>query len=236
MSPDEALPDYYAILQVHPEAEAEIIEVAYRRLMRKYHPDSLAPDQRDDPQVLSRVRAINVAYDILSDPVQRAAYDVARVAEEQKPPAQVVLGVETHVILMRCARNRITYRMLVGRAAGEGVLWRVLGFEPLVTVAEQPSTSRQGVNPLALPILQWRIRPIRWNCIDMVPLRQLCTYFLRRQFSHGVGRAVFALPVVRSTCAPDLDRPPRRCSRFASKGRVRQLPPVVRQGAQARGI
>ncbi|MCB0026884.1 MAG: DnaJ domain-containing protein, partial [Anaerolineales bacterium] len=32
------IPDYYRILQVHEEAEVEVIEAAYRRLMRKYHP------------------------------------------------------------------------------------------------------------------------------------------------------------------------------------------------------
>lgn len=31
--------DYYEILQVHINAEIEVIEAAYRRLARKYHPD-----------------------------------------------------------------------------------------------------------------------------------------------------------------------------------------------------
>jgi len=33
------LPNYYKALQVDNEAETEVIEVAYKRLALKYHPD-----------------------------------------------------------------------------------------------------------------------------------------------------------------------------------------------------
>ena len=39
--------DYYRILQVHPQAEPEVIDAAYRLLMRKYHPDVFDPLQRE---------------------------------------------------------------------------------------------------------------------------------------------------------------------------------------------
>jgi hypothetical protein len=61
---------YYQILQVDPAAQPEIIEAAYRRLVRIYHPDiNRAPD------ATTRMQQINAAYDVLSDPVRRAAYD-----------------------------------------------------------------------------------------------------------------------------------------------------------------
>ena len=42
---DYVTPDLYKILQVDPEADAEVIEAAYRRLARRYHPDiSTEPD------------------------------------------------------------------------------------------------------------------------------------------------------------------------------------------------
>ncbi|MER3486027.1 MAG: hypothetical protein C4345_08715, partial [Chloroflexota bacterium] len=67
------LPDYYEILQVHPRAEPEVIEAAYRRLARLYHPDvSRRPDAGE------RMRQINLAYEVLSDPQKRRAYDAAR--------------------------------------------------------------------------------------------------------------------------------------------------------------
>jgi len=65
--------DYYAILQVHPSAEKEVIDAAYRRLAAKYH-----PDVSQDPKASERMKRINAAYQVLSDPVKRAAYDATR--------------------------------------------------------------------------------------------------------------------------------------------------------------
>jgi hypothetical protein len=62
--------DYYQTLQVHPEAEAEVIQAAYRKLAAKYHPDiNKAPDAGE------RMAQINIAYEVLSDPQRRFEYD-----------------------------------------------------------------------------------------------------------------------------------------------------------------
>jgi curved DNA-binding protein CbpA len=66
--------DPYKILQVDPEAEDEVIEAAYRRLARKYH-----PDVSSDPASHEKMIAINQARELLRDPVRRAAIDRARV-------------------------------------------------------------------------------------------------------------------------------------------------------------
>jgi curved DNA-binding protein CbpA len=63
--------DYYQILQVHPEAEQEVVKAAYDRLARKYHPD-INPDTKAN----ERMKAINEAYEILGDPVKRVRYDL----------------------------------------------------------------------------------------------------------------------------------------------------------------
>src|SRR5512139_2698334 len=112
------LPDYYAILQVHPQAEADVIRAAYRMLMRKYHPDSLSPEQRRDIELLERVRLINIAYDILSDPTQRDAYDLAIKRQTEKPSVLSTPGLETRIHLVRCAKMGKTYKMLLARRAG----------------------------------------------------------------------------------------------------------------------
>ena len=65
--------DYYAILQVHPRAEPEVIEAAYRRLSRKYH-----PDVRGQADAGQRMRELNEAFEILGDPARRRAYDRQR--------------------------------------------------------------------------------------------------------------------------------------------------------------
>jgi hypothetical protein len=65
--------DFYKTLQVDQEAEAEIIAVAYKRLASKYHPDvNPAPDSG------RRMRDLNAAFEVLSDPKRRAAYDSQR--------------------------------------------------------------------------------------------------------------------------------------------------------------
>lgn len=70
-------PDYYAILQVHPEAEPEVVEAAYRRLARKYH-----PDVNSSPAATNYMSVLNEAYRVLSDPQKRADYDATRQTQE----------------------------------------------------------------------------------------------------------------------------------------------------------
>ena len=63
--------DYYQVLQVHPQAEPEIIAVAYRKLAQKYHPD--VAEDKETAEV--RMKQINEAFAVLSDPQKRARYD-----------------------------------------------------------------------------------------------------------------------------------------------------------------
>ncbi len=69
-----SVPDPYKVLQVDSEAEVEVIEAAYRRLARKYHPD-VSPD----PESQARMVRINQAWELLRDPSKRAAVDRARL-------------------------------------------------------------------------------------------------------------------------------------------------------------
>ena len=65
----ERFEDYYSLLQVHPDAEKEIIQSAYKRLCRKYH-----PDVDGSPQATERMGRINAAYACLSDDSARRRY------------------------------------------------------------------------------------------------------------------------------------------------------------------
>lgn len=60
----------YKTLQVDTAAEPEVIRAAYRRLAHKYHPDSGAAEASED-----KMRALNEAYETLSDPLKRQHYD-----------------------------------------------------------------------------------------------------------------------------------------------------------------
>ncbi len=72
--------DYYKTLQVDPAADPEVIEAAYRRLARKFHPDT-----NPAPDATERMAALNEAYAVLGDTQQRAAYDVRRQVRARAP-------------------------------------------------------------------------------------------------------------------------------------------------------
>ena len=67
MTPD---PDLYELLGVPRDADADAIKKAYRRLARQLH-----PDVNPDPEAQETFKEISRAYEILSDPQKRAAYD-----------------------------------------------------------------------------------------------------------------------------------------------------------------
>ncbi|ONH53478.1 molecular chaperone DnaJ [Frankia sp. CcI49] len=62
--------DFYEVLGVPRDADADAIQRAYRKLARKYHPDI-----NSDPSAEERFKDLSEAYDVLSDPGARARYD-----------------------------------------------------------------------------------------------------------------------------------------------------------------
>jgi molecular chaperone DnaJ len=63
--------DYYEVLGISRNADDAAIKRAYRRLAIKYHPDR----NPGDKQAVERMKEINEAYAVLSDPVKRQRYD-----------------------------------------------------------------------------------------------------------------------------------------------------------------
>lgn len=66
------------MLQVHPEADTEVIEAAYRQLMKKHHPDVAGSDPARVAAHHERSKAINEAFRVLRDPWTRREYDELR--------------------------------------------------------------------------------------------------------------------------------------------------------------
>ncbi len=72
--------NYYDILGVDKAASSEEIKEAYKKLIKKYHPDLY---QGDKAFAEKKTKEINVAYDILSNPETKKNYD-----EEISPPLE----------------------------------------------------------------------------------------------------------------------------------------------------
>ena len=67
---DDRLPDYYEALQISVNAEPDTVHRVFRLLAQRFHPDN--QETGDTVQF----KAISEAYAVLSDPEQRARYDL----------------------------------------------------------------------------------------------------------------------------------------------------------------
>jgi len=62
--------DFYQILGVSRDADADTLKRAYRKLARQYH-----PDVNKEPGAEDKFKEIGKAYEALADPETRARYD-----------------------------------------------------------------------------------------------------------------------------------------------------------------
>jgi curved DNA-binding protein len=75
---------HYEVLGVSAEASADDIKKAFRKIAREHHPDVAG----DNPTSAETFRQAREAYDVLSDPLRRAAYDVQRTRKPKRKAAQ----------------------------------------------------------------------------------------------------------------------------------------------------
>lgn len=66
--------NYYDILEINKNASPEIIEKAYKTLVKKYHPDLQENNQKNNYE--EKIKKINEAYEILSNPENKKNYDL----------------------------------------------------------------------------------------------------------------------------------------------------------------
>lgn len=74
--------DHYQTLGLARHAEPAVVKAAYRALVSLYH-----PDRNPAPDAIERIQRINIAHDVLSDPVRRQAYDATLLGHPTPAPA-----------------------------------------------------------------------------------------------------------------------------------------------------
>ena len=67
----EAKRDYYDILGIERNADAAAIKKAYRKLAKKYHPDT----NPGNTEMEKKFKEVTEAYNVLSDPEKKKLYD-----------------------------------------------------------------------------------------------------------------------------------------------------------------
>jgi Ca-activated chloride channel homolog len=72
--------DYYAILNISADVPADEVRAAYRQLARQLH-----PDMQDKQGTSLLFRQVQEAYETLSDPIKRSAYDRGRIEAGLSP-------------------------------------------------------------------------------------------------------------------------------------------------------
>lgn len=107
---------YYRRLEIGPAAShAEVVQ-AYRRLAHRAHPDA----HPGDPEAPERFRELTEAYEVLSDPTRRAAYDACQGLPGPTQSRSAVFGAgstPSHPLDVAQPRTGVGYSQPVRDAA-----------------------------------------------------------------------------------------------------------------------
>jgi Ca-activated chloride channel family protein len=98
--------NYYTLLGLTKDATHEEIRSAYREAARRYH-----PDVNSKPGETELFLEIKEAYDILSDPKERAEYDTQVDAESEIPPAKIEVLYSSEA-LPRLEEPQLVYALI----------------------------------------------------------------------------------------------------------------------------
>ncbi|MBV8772526.1 MAG: J domain-containing protein [Deltaproteobacteria bacterium] len=180
--------DFYAILGVPARAEPAEIKRAYRRLAFAHHPD-VGPNPDAE-----RFHEVHEAYEVLSNPEQRRAYDVSSVSRHRSLAAEPLRArgpmrvFEDHLtvrpsiegLLDHISQNFFGYRIKSGGP------FRKLGMEVIL----EPEEARFGCR-LPLHVPSYTGCP---QCTGMAETWNLCPACQGRGMIETVAQAIIEIP------------------------------------------
>lgn len=119
--------NYYKLLQVDQEAENDVIEAAYRRLALKYHPDV---NKSSDAE--NKMKSLNEARKILTNPQERKKYDEqfrqisqSQSSQSRETPQRPDSRTDEDIWDETAARNLATQILAIAQHALNEKKWRI---------------------------------------------------------------------------------------------------------------
>jgi hypothetical protein len=144
--------NHYEILEVSQNASPEVLKAAYKSLIQRFHPDRNPGDQA----AAERSRSVVEAYQILSDPAKRVAYDIELKRQLEN---QGKLRDRMHVLAVASASETkrdshwISWSVIALIAASLWFVWPASKKEPQVDSAPKKDGSLQaGHLPKTTPL------------------------------------------------------------------------------------
>jgi Ca-activated chloride channel family protein len=129
--------NYYARLGIPVNANADELRRAYREAARQLHPDTNV-----EPGATEVFLTVQEAYDVISDPIKRAAYDATLPSELFAPPPVKISALYSRSQLRRGEEPQVIYILLELKSQIEAVSASI---EPLnLCLVLDCSTSMQG--------------------------------------------------------------------------------------------
>ena len=139
----------YEMLCVKPNASAEEIKSGYRRMVKQWHPDVC-----HDPDATEVFRAVQHAFETLSNPRTKARYDVGlklSACTEDKPKKQKVDDSDPYRAPLKCGNLLCEYTTL----GIKRIVTKILQWEDIYNTEGQTLVSSWKMGDDA-PTLEWR--------------------------------------------------------------------------------
>ncbi|MBZ0315519.1 MAG: DnaJ domain-containing protein [Anaerolineae bacterium] len=196
--------NYYELLGVPPNATPQEIKTAYRNLARQYHPD--VRDTDEDAHADEMLKQINVAYEVLGDPLKRARYDRQERERWRVPPANSAYYAADYPA-QRHGHNKIPVKLLFFAISFVLVMSMVMtavlvAFTPM---PQKPKTVEEFYGEQTQTVTARRIA-----AINRLPTNTPAPELLRRAWTPNPAETSnYALPVIE--CTLDLEAGERDC-------------------------
>jgi len=177
---------HYETLGVPPTAGPDELHDAFKNLARRYHPDRTAGQAAAERQAADdRMRNINAAWSVLSDPGRRRSYD-----------HQLGLATETSKAFVRRV-TPTTFVPFYAEDEDDDDAWR---YEPDIGVPGTAPSRRLLMIPLGLVALAMAVL-LAWMILDVQALLGVAV-------AVGVvgGVSFFAVPILVMSKAADAER------------------------------